>query len=132
MLTGGCYCGAIRYQAADCASSRTNCHCTRCRGSTGAPCVAWFSVPTAQFRFIQGSPTLFRSSPHATRAFCAVCGTQLTFSDDASGDEIDITLCSLDAGIALAPEDHTFTASQVPWLKLNDGLPCYPRSRTDG
>lgn len=132
MLTGGCYCSAIRYEASEQVSNRTNCHCTICRGTTGAPCVAWFSVPRNQFRYTHGTPTHFRSSAHAMRAFCPNCGTQLTFSDDGAPDEIDITTCSLDHGPAVAPQDHTFTASQVAWLKLADGLPCYPRSRAEG
>ena len=132
MLTGGCHCTAIRYEAATQPYNRTNCHCTACRGTTGAPCVAWFSVGKQHFRFTQGTPTRYRSSQHATRTFCAICGTQLTFSDDASPEEIDITTCSLDACINVAPEDHTFTSSQVPWLKLADDLPSFQRSRSEG
>lgn len=132
MLTGGCHCTAIRYQAENRPRNRTNCHCTICRATTGAPCVAWFSVSTEHFRFTQGVPTQYRSSPHATRAFCGACGTQLTFTDDASPEEIDITTCSLDVAADLGPEDHTFTGSQVPWLKLADGLPRYARSRSEG
>lgn len=132
MLTGGCHCTAIRYEAANHPYNRTNCHCTICRGTTGAPCVAWFSVAITHFRFTQGTPTQYRSSQHATRTFCAVCGTQLTFSDDASPGEIDITTCSLDGATDLSPQDHTFAASQIPWLKLADGLPSYARSRSEG
>lgn len=132
MLTGGCFCNAVRYETSDNTINRTNCHCTMCRGTTGAPCVAWFSVRTGEFRYTRGVPTQFRSSQHATRTFCAVCGTQLTFSDDASPDEIDVTTCSLDVAATVEPQDHTFTDSQVPWLKLADGLPSYPRSRSEG
>jgi hypothetical protein len=132
MLTGGCHCNAIRYEAVNRPHNRTNCHCTMCRGTTGAPCVAWFSVATGDFRFTQGKPTQYRSSQHATRTFCAVCGTQLTFSDDASPEEIDITTCTLDVSTDVEPQDHTFTSSQVPWLKLADGLPTYQRSRSEG
>lgn len=132
MLTGGCYCKAIRYEAADCAINPTNCHCTMCRGTTGGPCVAWFSVHMADFRYTRGSPTRFRSSEHATRTFCPVCGTQLTFADVASPDEIDITTCSLDDPGQAEPQAHIFTASQVPWLHLADGLPRYQRSRSEG
>lgn len=132
MLTGGCYCKAIRYEASDHAFNRTNCHCTMCRGTTGAPCVAWVSVRADDFRFILGEPTRFRSSAHATRACCAICGTQLTFCHDASPDEVDITTCSLDISSAAEPQDHTFTVSQVPWLRLGDALPRYPRSRAEG
>lgn len=132
MFVGGCYCKAIRYEADDTPVNRTICHCTMCRGTTGAPCVAWFSVPTTHFRYTKGSPTLFRSSTHATRAFCAVCGTQLTFTDDASADQIDVTTCSLDVATGTEPESHIFTRSQVPWLKLDDGLPGYTGGRSGG
>ena len=128
MLSGGCYCGAIRYQAQGPASSQSLCHCAMCQGTTGAPCVAWFTVPRAQFQLISGNPTQFRSSNHATRSFCPACGTQLTFADDALPDEIDITTCSLDdAGLA-PPKRHLHTQSQVPWLKISDGLPAFSGS----
>lgn len=130
MLTGGCFCGAISYQVTAEPGNRTICHCTLCRGTTGAPCVAWFTVPVAQFH-LAGSPTRYRSSDHGTRAFCAVCGTQLTFADDALPDEIDVSTCSLDQSSAAAPASHIFTASQVPWLHFSDDLPRFAGSRSD-
>lgn len=128
MLTGGCHCSAIRYQADNAPYHRTLCHCTTCRATTGAPCVAWFTVNTSDFRYTQGTPTQYRSSDHATRTFCPICRTQLTFIDDASRNDIDITTCSLDVLTDVGPQDHTFTSSQVPWLKLADGLPRFPHS----
>lgn len=132
MLTGGCFCGAIRYQASSQAIHQTNCHCTMCRGTTGAPCVAWFSIASGGYTLLSGKPAQFRSSAHGTRSFCPACGTQLTFSDDATPDEIDVTTCSLDQPNAMPPRDHIFTASQLPWLKLADELPRYCRSRAEG
>lgn len=132
MLTGGCYCGAIRYEATEPAINQTTCHCTVCRGTTGAPCVAWFSVQASQFKLLSGNPTQFRASAHATRAFCPTCGTQLTFSADASPDEIDVTTCSLDEPVRMPPHDHTYTSSQLAWLKLADGIPQFAHSRSEG
>ena len=133
MLTGTCYCGAIRYASPGPAFHHTLCHCSQCRGTTGAPSVAWCTVPAANFRFTAGTPTRFRSSAHGTRSFCPACGTQLTFADDDSPDEIDITICSLDDPATLAPADHTFAGSALAWEKLpDDGLPRYPRRRRDG
>ena len=94
--------------------------------------MAWFSVPAAGFQLLAGAPARFRSSAHATRTFCPTCGTQLTFADDASPDEIDISTCSLDQPLAAAPRDHTYTASQLDWLRLADGLPRFSRSRSEG
>ena len=132
MLLGGCFCGAIRYEAAGAASSQAICHCLMCRRTTGAPCVAWFTVARDQFRVLSGSPTHFRSSAHATRSFCPTCGTQLTFADDALPGEIDVTTCSLDAADQVPPRHHIFTDSQIAWLKLADGLPAFRQSRSEG
>jgi hypothetical protein len=54
MLKGGCFCGDIRYEAGGKPFYRTNCHCSICRRTTGAPFVAWFSVPRSEFRLVQG------------------------------------------------------------------------------
>lgn len=103
-----------------------------CRGTTGAPSVAWFTVPASSFRIVSGTPARFRSSDHGTRGFCPACGTQLTFADDGYSDEIDITICSLDDPNAVAPASHIFTASAPAWEVLpNDGLPRYRHSRKD-
>jgi hypothetical protein len=94
--------------------------------------VAWFSVPRATLRFVHGAPTAYRSSTHATRSFCANCGTQLTYASDAYPDEIDITMCSLDDPEYVPPEDHTWVSSRLSWVKLDDGLPRYPDARDPG
>lgn len=132
MLTGGCYCGAIRYTASEPVLNRSLCHCTMCRGTTGAPCVAWFTVASGGFRLQSGALTGFRSSDHATRTFCPVCGTHITFVDDATPGEVDITTGSLDAPAGMPPQQHIYASSQLPWLKLADGLPRYPHSRSAG
>jgi hypothetical protein len=132
MLTGGCYCKAIRYRVPAQTFNSTICHCDMCRGTTGAPCVAWFSVASEDFELLSGTPTSFRSSAHATRTFCPTCGTQLTFADDATPGEVDITTCSLDDPNQVAPPDHTCTGSKLDWVELADGLPQYRRSCAEG
>jgi hypothetical protein len=132
MLTGGCYCGAIRYETAGPAVNQAICHCTMCRRTTGAPCVAWFSVPSQGFKLSKGEPARFRSSDHATRTFCSTCGTQISFTDDASPEETDVTTCSLDEPENMPPHSHIFTGSAMPWLSRADELPQYMQSRTQG
>jgi len=131
MLTGGCFCGRVRYETDAPPDNETNCHCSICRRTTGAPFVAWFSVPRSRFR-ISGAPTRFRSTAKGTRSFCPQCGTQLTFELDGAGDEIDVTTSSLDHPNLVPPVDHTRTASRLAWIKLADGLPEFPESRQAG
>ena len=128
MLKGGCFCGRIRYEAAGTPFNETSCHCSICRRTSGAPFVAWFSVPRSGFRIVRGAPTRFESTAKGTRSFCPACGTQLSF-ELAGLDEIDLTTCSLDNPEALPPRDHTRTSSKLGWVQLADRLPQYPESR---
>jgi hypothetical protein len=129
MLKGGCFCGDIGYEAAGVPFHETNCHCSICRRTSGAPFVPWFSLPRSTFRFVRGTPARFKSSAHGTRSFCAHCGTPLTFESAKHPDEIDITTCSLDDPNAVPPQDHTRTSSKLPWIKLADGLREYSEAR---
>ncbi|HEY8609614.1 MAG TPA: GFA family protein [Noviherbaspirillum sp.] len=131
MIQGGCQCGDVRYEA-DNASHETNCHCTDCRRSSGAPFVAWLTVPTAAFRLVRGDPARYRSSASVTRRFCARCGTMLTFTDERVPDEVDIAICSLDEPERYPPKSHTYVRSRLPWISLNDGLPQYAETRLEG
>ena len=131
MLKGGCYCGQVRYEVRGRPFHSTLCHCIDCRRIAAAPVVAWFSVSTADFRFLQGEPKRFASSEKVVRSFCANCGTPLTYQHEDLPDELDISSCSLDTPESVAPDDHTYTAGQLPWVHFADGLTTYPRSRSD-
>ena len=129
MLHGACFCGAIRFEAGGEPFHETNCHCSICRRTTGAPFVAWFSVRRAQFRFVRGTPSRFKSSPKGTRSFCPLCGTQLSFENEDAPDEIDVTTSSLDDPERVPPKDHTRTSSKLRWITPGDDLPQYPEAR---
>ncbi|HEY9738841.1 MAG TPA: GFA family protein [Trichocoleus sp.] len=121
-LTGGCFCGAVRYHSQLPVIDASYCHCRICQHTCGAPVVAWVSVPAAGFSFTQGSPMAFESSAKGTRHFCSTCGTQLTFRHPNSA-EVDITSASLDNPAAISPEFHVWTSRQLPWLVMGDALP---------
>jgi hypothetical protein len=131
-LSGGCHCGAVRYEAHGEPFNSTLCHCTDCRRVSGAPAVAWFSVLAKDLRWTGNDPVFFQSSPGITRSFCSSCGTTLSFQDARWQDEIDITTCSLDDPERVPPNDHTFVRSRLGWMKLHDGLPQYPTTRSAG
>jgi len=131
-LSGGCACGAVRYETDAAPFHRTLCHCVDCRRAAGAPAVAWFSVAATELRFVRGAPAVHRSSPPVERGFCGACGTPLTYRNDAYPEEVDVITCSLDDPEAAAPQDHTFASQRLSWMRIDDGLPVYPRSRGEG
>jgi hypothetical protein len=127
---GGCLCGAVRYRVSATPYDVTHCHCTICRRASGAPFVSWGTVHTRDLTFTAGEPARFASSPRAVRSFCGRCGTALTFQLLEKPDEVDFTLASLDEPERVMPQDHTWTRSQLAWVRLADGLPRHETVRT--
>jgi GNAT superfamily N-acetyltransferase len=130
-VTGGCFCGAVRYRADAAPIDVTHCHCAACRRTSGAPFVTWATFPAAAFTFVTGAPAELRSSAHAVRTFCAACGTALTFREEARPRSVDVTVGSLDEPEALVPRSHTWTVRQLPWLHLDDDLPRHAEGDPD-
>jgi hypothetical protein len=91
MLTGGCYCRAIRYEIHSNPFDTTLCRCATCRKVSAAPAVAWFSVSKGGLRWVQGTPKTFESSPGVLRAFCGDCGTPLAYANAESSDVVDVS-----------------------------------------
>ncbi len=127
-VTGGCQCGAVRYQADAPPIRPSLCHCRMCQKAYGNVFGALVSFPADRFRFTAGKPKDYRSSKIAVRGFCATCGTPLTFAYDAEPEQIAVTIGSLDHPEIAPPEVHWGVESWVSWLRMEDGL---PRRRTD-
>lgn len=129
---GGCLCGAVRYRATGRPVRVNYCHCRMCLKATGAPVSAWATFARSQVRFVQGRPTLRRSSDIARHGFCATCGSALTWEGDGDPDLTDVSIGSLDHPEKVAPQEHLWTESAVRWLHIDDELPRHHRSRSEG
>lgn len=130
-LTGGCACGAIRYRLGSEPWDAGWCHCRICRGVSGAPALAFATVPVSDLVFTAGAPRSFRSTPFGRRLFCGGCGTPLAMQVDHQPDTIDFTIATLDEPDALAPGFHIFWESRIAWFDPADGLPRHERFRPE-
>jgi len=117
-ITGGCYCGAVRFRAARDPIYQANCHCANCRRAAGAQSVAWITVPRSDFKFEKGDPKKYRTDTGAWRTFCGTCGTSLTYESDTRPDETDITTGSLDHPDDFPPTKDVFPEEKLPWVGL--------------
>jgi hypothetical protein len=124
-LEGGCCCGAVRYRLDAAPFDAGYCHCTICRRASGAPVLAFATVPLPALVVIAGQPVVRRSSDFGERWFCGACGTQLAMHVDHQPDTIDFTIASLDLPDAVRPTFHIFFASRVPWFNPADTFPRY-------
>jgi len=121
--TGGCLCGAVRYRAEGAPDWVGHCHCRSCRRNSGAAMLTFAGYTQDRITWTEGRRKIFESSPGVRRGFCGRCGTPITYEADNYGDEVHITIGTLDAPEALTPTGHVWTEAQLPWLHIADDLP---------
>jgi hypothetical protein len=130
-LTGGCLCGAVRYSLSETPIDAGYCHCRLCQRASGAPVMAFGTVPLAALRWSTGLPGRYRSSNLAERWFCTQCGTPIAIHADYQPDTIDIALTTLDEPDAVSPAFHIWTASRIAWFDTADHYPRFRGFRPD-
>jgi hypothetical protein len=122
-LRGGCLCGSVRYQTKGKSSKVANCHCTLCRRHSGAAYLTYAAYPRDRVQFVTGNPIDYRSSAHAVRGHCAVCGSPLTFVFDSDAETIWLTAGSLDDPNAIEPTEQWYVGDKLNWVELDHRLP---------
>ena len=127
MLTGGCHCGAIRYEVEGEPVYHALCHCTDCRRQTGAPVVSWALFRNDALK-ISGTPKVYASSENARRHFCDQCGTSLFYTNEVIFPGLtDICSATLENPDALKLGIHVQTAERIGWMKDAHNLPQFER-----
>lgn len=132
MLTGGCHCGAVRYEMPETFIHHALCHCTDCRRCSGAPAVAWALVPTDQLQ-IAGQTVVYASSQDGRRHFCGVCGTGLFYTNEVIfPGQTDVQSATLDDPDALKLQAQIQTAERIKWMETANDLPAFHRYPGEG
>ncbi len=128
--TGGCLCGAVRYEITGPLRDVVNCHCGMCQklhGSFGAHTKAL----KKNIKITRSDGLAFyKTSDVAERGYCRDCGSSLfwqPFELDATG----ILAGSLDDTSGLKTMGHIFVGEKAEFVEITDGLPQFETS-SDG
>ena len=132
-ITGGCLCGAIRYELSEPPIEVGICHCRTCQKSSGSAFETGAEFLRSAFRFTKGEPKLYRSSSIMDKGFCSNCSSllfdqYLVRAPGSNPDTIWIQVGTLDHPEAVSIEFHYGVESQLPWVHFDDDL---PRTRCD-
>ncbi len=131
-ITGGCYCGAIRYESDEPPISAMVCHCRECQRWTGSAFLAAVAFTLTGFRYTKGSPELNQSAPILERGFCPDCGSALhsrylvALSEGGASRPKNtwISVGTLDKPEIVDLKFYCGVESQLPWVHFDDDLPC--------
>ena len=127
-VTGGCLCGAVRYEAEVFQHRAFYCHCRMCQRSSGAPAEIAVFVKSGSLRFTKKEPKYYQSSHFGQRGFCSHCGSRLIWTSSQHPDWTNLSVGCLDHPENAVPTSHSSVESQLPWYTFDDGL---PRTRTE-
>jgi hypothetical protein len=127
-LTGGCGCGAVRFEITAPLTSALYCHCTRCQRRTGAAASVTGRTVPGSLRVTSGEEHLRDWTPEGgmPKTFCVLCGSGV-LSRTPEGEYRGVRLGALDADPGIRPSYHQFTDYAVAWEPIpDDGLPRHP------
>lgn len=125
VYTGGCLCGAVRYEARGEPLYAGHCYCEDCRKASGSGFIPFMGYARESVRF-SGQPRQFTSKAangnDAVRNFCGVCGG-LVFGGTVGKDrQFTIYAGSLDDPTAFRPRVAIFTRNRPAWAVVPPGL----------
>ena len=126
-FSGGCACGAIRYESTAEPVLMLHCHCRDCQRSSGGPFAPFVVVPKEGFKLVQGSLHFYDSPSEAGgavhRGFCPACGSPILGKPDAASHLVAIRAASLDDPSWFKPQMDVWTSDAQAWDQMNPALP---------
>lgn len=128
-LTGGCYCGSVRYEAGGAPMFKGQCHCRECQYITGGGANLFMVMSPAEFKYTKGAPAQFARDDIAnpvTREFCPKCGTHLV-TRAGGGAMVIVKIGTLDdPSVFEGPQMAIWMKDAQPYHLVAEGVPQTP------
>jgi hypothetical protein len=124
-LTGGCQCGALRYEVRAAPVMIYNCHCRNCQKTSGSAFNVSVTVLADKFAFTAGEPAVqeWPAENGAMRAgwFCGDCGSRIVQGYREAKRVLSLRAGTLDDTSWVEPVGDIWTRSAQPWVKFIEG-----------
>jgi hypothetical protein len=123
--TGGCLCGAVRYEARGEPNNQGYCCCGDCRRASGSGFIPFIGFPADAVHFTgETKRSIVRSArgSDAVRNHCASCGSLIFGGIVGKDSSHTIYAGSLDEPCLFRPTIAIFTRGKPDWVLLPPGL----------
>jgi hypothetical protein len=133
VLTGGCLCGAIRFELSALPYTAGYCHCTRCQRRTGTAASPQARIEGSALQVLDGQD-LLRAWRHPDggfeKLFCAGCGAHLLSRNPDNHSQASVRMGAFDGDPGIRPTWRAFVAYAAPWEPIpDDGLERYAEGK---
>jgi hypothetical protein len=127
-ITGGCLCGAVRYEVNAAPIVMGDCHCVDCRRTSGTGHASNIMVPEAAFS-VTGKVSAYDrpadSGNIVTRCFCPVCGSGVYGKNSGMPELVYIRASGLDDPETYRAQAVVYTRSAAKWSHIDPALPAF-------
>jgi len=125
-VTGGCLCGAVRFELSQPVTAAGYCHCRRCQKRTGTSSSAQARIDGRTFKLLRGRE-LVQAWRHPDggfeKCFCRECGAHLFSRNPDDAAQMSVRLSAFDGDPGVRPSWRAFVAYAAPWEPVpDDGL----------
>ena len=124
-FTGGCLCGALRYEAQGEPLYTGHCYCSDCQKASGSGFIPFMGFATGQLRFSGESKAFVSKAANggdATRNFCPRCSSLVFGGVVGESASFTIYCGSLDDTSLFHPKIAIFARSRPDWAVIPPGL----------
>jgi hypothetical protein len=128
-FSGGCLCGAVRYQSAVGPQVVGHCHCVDCRKSSGTGHCTHVVIPEDAFT-VSGEVKFYDrpadSGNIVSRGFCPTCGSAVYSMNSGMPDMVFPRASSLDDPEIAKPQMVVYASRAPSWDHVDPELPAFP------
>lgn len=129
--TGGCACGALRYETAAAPVAQSHCQCRDCQKRSGTGHGSYLVFAERGAMTVTGEAATWRvagdSGNEKIHAFCPACGTPAYLTFAAMPELIAVHAASLDDPGRFSPRAVTYTVSGHAWDAIDPALQAFAR-----
>jgi len=133
-VTGGCMCGAVKFEVNAPLLGAARCYCKRCQRRTGTAFSQTGLTQPGSFRITDGEEHVRMYEPGGdgwNKGFCAQCGSHLLTRNAENPDLLAVRMGALDQDPRIPVRAHQFVAYVAPWYEIpEDGLPRFEERMT--
>lgn len=124
--TGGCACGAIRYDIPSEPVFSNHCQCRQCQHKSGTGHGSYLSFVGRKNVKLSGQATQWEMTADSgnvkVRAFCPTCGSPVYQTYPAMPDVITVHAASLDEPERFRPQVVTYASRGHAWDQIDPAL----------
>jgi hypothetical protein len=129
--TGGCACGAIRYETSSEPIFENHCQCRDCQKRSGTGHGSYLTFARRTEVAISGEAGTWRvagdSGNEKVHAFCPVCGTPVYLTFIAAPELIAVHATSLDDPGQFRPQALTYRGRGYAWDAIDPSLTSFEK-----